>query len=62
MLCVALTDPLARAQEGEWIPGQGKSELFFTYGDEERVRGPKAVYFVRTSDKVDVEKVRHVLY
>jgi hypothetical protein len=54
-----MTSPtsLPHAQDGEWLPGTGKPELFFTFGDEEKLRN-RAMFFIRASDKVDLEKVR----
>jgi hypothetical protein len=48
-------------QDGEWVAGTGKPEVFLTYGDEERLRG-KAVYFVRAAEgaPIDTDKVRHM--
>jgi len=42
-------------EDGEYIAGTGKPEVFFTYGDEEKLRS-KAVYFIRNVDKVDLDK------
>jgi hypothetical protein len=44
-------------EEGEWVVGTGKPECFFTHGDEEKLRN-KAIFFIRTVDKVDLDKVR----
>jgi hypothetical protein len=51
------TPPPLPPQDGEWVAGTGKPELFFTMGDAERLRA-KAVYLLRVADKVDVDKVR----
>ncbi len=48
--------PSFHVQDGEYIAGTGKPEVFFTYGDEEKLRS-KAVYFIRNVDKVDLDKV-----
>ena len=47
----------SKHEEGEWVVGTGKSECFFTHGDEEKLRN-KAIFFIRTVDKVDLDKVR----
>lgn len=44
-------------EDGEWVVGTGKAECFFTHGDEEKLRN-KAIFFIRTVDKVDLDKVR----
>lgn len=49
-------NPHTLPQDGEWIPGTGKPEVFFTYGDEEKLRN-RAIFFIRASDKVDLDKV-----
>ena len=47
----------SKNEEGEWVVGTGKPECFFTHGDEEKLRN-KAIFFIRTVDKVDLDKVR----
>lgn len=43
-------------QDGEWVVGTGKPEVFFTFGDEEKLRN-RALYFIRNADKIDLDKV-----
>lgn len=38
------------------MQGKGAPEIFFTFGDEEKLRSPKAVFFLRAGDKLDLEK------
>lgn len=47
----------SKNEDGEWVAGAGKPECFFTHGDEEKLRN-KAIFFIRTVDKVDLDKVR----
>ena len=47
----------SKNEDGEWVVGAGKPEVFFTHGDEEKLRA-KAIFFIRTVDKVDLDKVR----
>ena len=52
--------PRCLPQDGSWLPGSGRTELFINGGDKGKLRG-KALWFLRNVDEgavVDPSKAR----